>query len=137
MYAGKRTLVTGGTGSFGQTMVRRMLAAEVAEVRVLSRDVGKHDQMRVELADPRVRFYVGDVRDYLSVERACRDVDMVFHAAALKQKCVAAGVPVIVEKPIGDTVEAATRLGPRRRTPSPTATTAGRRPSRAGVPGPS
>jgi UDP-N-acetylglucosamine 4,6-dehydratase/5-epimerase len=85
MYAGKRTLVTGGTGSFGQTMVRRMLAADVAEVRVLSRDEGKHDQMRVELADPRVRFYVGDVRDYLSVERACRDVDMVFHAAALKQ----------------------------------------------------
>lgn len=85
MYEGKRTLVTGGTGSFGQTMVRRMLAADVAEVRVLSRDEGKHDQMRVELADPRVRFYVGDVRDYLSVERACRDVDMVFHAAALKQ----------------------------------------------------
>jgi UDP-N-acetylglucosamine 4,6-dehydratase/5-epimerase len=85
MYAGKRTLVTGGTGSFGQTMVRRMLAADVAEVRVLSRDEGKHDQMRVELADPRVRFYVGDVRDHLSVDRACRDVDMVFHAAALKQ----------------------------------------------------
>jgi UDP-N-acetylglucosamine 4,6-dehydratase len=70
MYAGKRTLVTGGTGSFGQTMVRRMLAADVAEVRVLSRDEGMHDQMRVELADPRVRFYVGDIRDYLSVERA-------------------------------------------------------------------
>ena len=54
MYAGKRTLVTGGTGSFGQTMVRRMLAADVAEVRVLSRDEGKHDQMRVELAVSRV-----------------------------------------------------------------------------------
>ena len=57
--------MTGGTGSFGQTMVRRMLA----DVRVLSRDEGKHDQMRVELADPCVRFYVGDVRDYLRVER--------------------------------------------------------------------
>ncbi len=84
-YAGRRALVTGGTGSFGQTVVRRMLATDVAEVRVLSRDEAKHDQMRVDLADPRVRFYVGDIRDYLSVERACRDIDLVFHAAALKQ----------------------------------------------------
>lgn len=84
-YGGKRALVTGGTGSFGQTMVRRMLAAGIDEVRVLSRDEAKHDHMRQELGDRRVRFYVGDVRDYLSVERACRDVDLVFHAAALKQ----------------------------------------------------
>jgi UDP-glucose 4-epimerase len=71
-YAGRRALVTGGTGSFGQTVVRRTLATDVAEVRVLSRDEAKHDQMRVDLADPRVRFHVGDIRDYLSVERACR-----------------------------------------------------------------
>ncbi len=85
LYAGKRALVTGGTGSFGQTMVRRMLASDITEVRVLSRDEAKHDQMRQELGDSRVRFYVGDIRDYLSVERASRDVDLVFHAAALKQ----------------------------------------------------
>lgn len=84
-YSGKRALVTGGTGSFGQTMVARMLTTDVSEVRVLSRDEAKHDQMRQELGDSRVRFYVGDVRDYLSVERASRDVDLVFHAAALKQ----------------------------------------------------
>lgn len=84
-YAGQRALVTGGTGSFGQTVVRHMLAEDVSEVRVLSRDEAKHDHMRQELRDPRVRFYVGDVRDYLSVERASRDVDVVFHAAALKQ----------------------------------------------------
>lgn len=84
-YVNKRALVTGGTGSFGQTMVRRMLAMGIAEVRVLSRDEAKHDQMRQDLGDSRVRFYVGDIRDYLSVERASRDVDLVFHAAALKQ----------------------------------------------------
>lgn len=84
-YARKRALVTGGTGSFGQTMVRRMLATEIDEVRVLSRDEAKHDQMRQEIGDSRVRFYIGDVRDYLSVERASREVDLVFHAAALKQ----------------------------------------------------
>jgi UDP-glucose 4-epimerase len=85
LYTGRVALVTGGTGSFGQTVVRRMLAAGVGEVRVLSRDEAKHDQMRLALADQRVRFYVGDVRDYLSVERASRDVELVFHAAALKQ----------------------------------------------------
>ena len=82
---GQRALVTGGTGSFGQTVVLHMLNEGVSEVRVLSRDEAKHDQMRQRLRDPRVRFYVGDVRDYLSVERASRDVDVVFHAAALKQ----------------------------------------------------
>lgn len=85
LYAGKRALVTGGTGSFGQTMVRRMLAADITEVRVLSRDEAKHELMRQELGDSRVRCYVGDIRDYLSVERASRDVELVFHAAALKQ----------------------------------------------------
>lgn len=85
LYAGKRALVTGGTGSFGQTMVRRMLVSDIAEVRVLSRDEAKHDLMRQELGDSRVRFYIGDIRDYLSVERASRDMDMVFNAAALKQ----------------------------------------------------
>jgi UDP-glucose 4-epimerase len=84
-YAGKTVLVTGGTGSFGHTVTRQLLSRDVAEVRVLSRDEAKQDLMRHELSDPRLRFYVGDVRDYLSVERAIRSVDYVFHAAALKQ----------------------------------------------------
>ena len=78
-------LVTGGTGSFGATMVRRLLAGGVGEVRILSRDELKQDDMRRVLGDPRVRFYIGDVRDYDSVDRATRGVDFVFHAAALKQ----------------------------------------------------
>lgn len=78
-------LVTGGTGSFGSTMVRRLLDGSVREVRVLSRDELKQHEMRQELNDPRVRFYLGDVRDEDSVVRATRGVDFVFHAAALKQ----------------------------------------------------
>ncbi|MDQ0374224.1 SDR family NAD(P)-dependent oxidoreductase [Cellulomonas humilata] len=84
-YEGKKVLVTGGTGSFGRTVAQRMLTLGVDEVRVLSRDEEKQDAMRHELRDGRARFYVGDVRDALSVERAVRGVDYVFHAAALKQ----------------------------------------------------
>lgn len=84
-YQGTRILITGGTGSFGHTVARRLLGQDVAEVRIFSRDEAKQDLMRHELADSRLRFYVGDVRDYDSVDRASRDVDYVFHAAALKQ----------------------------------------------------
>ena len=84
-YAGKRVLITGGTGSFGHTVTTKLLQGDVAEVRVLSRDEAKQDLMRSEIADSRVRFYLGDVRDFGSVERATSDVDFVFHAAALKQ----------------------------------------------------
>ncbi len=82
---GRRVLITGGTGSFGRTMVARLLDAGATEVRVLSRDEAKQDAMRQELRDNRVRYYLGDVRDYDSVLRAGRGVDHVFHAAALKQ----------------------------------------------------
>lgn len=79
-------LVTGGTGSFGSTMVRDLLFRGVSEVRVLSRDEAKQDAMRRELADDRAKFYLGDVRDYGSVEDAMKGgVAHVFHAAALKQ----------------------------------------------------
>ena len=81
--SGATVLVTGGTGSFGGTMVRRLLAGDVAEVRILSRDELKQDDMRRAIGDPRVRFYFGDVRDYSSVDRATGGVDFVFHAAAL------------------------------------------------------
>ena len=83
--AGKTVLVTGGTGSFGSVMVRHLLSKDVRQVRILSRDEAKHDEMRRSLGDPRARFYLGDVRDYRSVAEAARGSDLVFHAAALKQ----------------------------------------------------
>ncbi|MFC6152905.1 polysaccharide biosynthesis protein [Nocardioides yefusunii] len=78
-------LVTGGTGSFGSAMVKQLLESDVREIRIFSRDELKQDDMRRHLGDSRVRFYIGDVRDYDSVDRATRGVDFVFHAAALKQ----------------------------------------------------
>lgn len=86
MGDGRKVLITGGTGSFGHTVTRRLLERpDIQEVRILSRDEAKQDQMRHDLADDRLRFYVGDIREYTSVEKAMRDVDDVFHAAALKQ----------------------------------------------------
>ena len=79
-------LVTGGTGSFGSTVARRLLAEDrVSELRILSRDEAKQDDLRRWLADDRARFYVGDVRDFHSVSEAASGVDFIFHAAALKQ----------------------------------------------------
>lgn len=78
-------LVTGGCGSFGRSFVDHALASAAAEVRVFSRDEGKHDAMRTALRSDRVKFYVGDVRDRASIDGAMRGVDAVFHAAALKQ----------------------------------------------------
>lgn len=80
-----KLLITGGTGSFGKTMLHDMLSKDVSEIRVLSRDEEKQDALRNELRDPRVRFYIGDIRDRESVDRAIAGVDCVFHAAALKQ----------------------------------------------------
>jgi UDP-N-acetylglucosamine 4,6-dehydratase/5-epimerase len=78
-------LITGGTGSFGSTMVGKLLDRDVGEIRILSRDETKQDQMRHRVSDDRVRFYLGDVRDISSVEQAAAGVDYIFHAAALKQ----------------------------------------------------
>lgn len=80
-----RYLVTGGTGSFGSTMVRRLLAGDATEVRVLSRDEAKQDDLRRVVGDDRLQFFLGDVRDASSVREAVEGVDHVFHAAALKQ----------------------------------------------------
>lgn len=77
--------ITGGTGSFGSIMVRHVLSHGAAEVRVFSRDEAKQDSMRHDVADDRVKFYVGDVRDQLSVGQVVKGSDLVFHAAALKQ----------------------------------------------------
>ena len=78
-------LITGGTGSFGKTMLRGLLDQGVNEVRILSRDEEKQDALRNDLRDDRVRYYIGDIRDRDSVERATHGVQCVFHAAALKQ----------------------------------------------------
>lgn len=81
----RRVLITGGTGSFGKTMVNELLAGDIEEVRILSRDEEKQDSLRNLLGDTRARFFIGDVRDRESVARAVKGVDAVFHAAALKQ----------------------------------------------------
>lgn len=78
-------LVTGGTGSFGNAVVRRFLNSDLKEIRILSRDEKKQDDMRKRYQSQRLKFYIGDVRDYRSVLNAIRGVDYVFHAAALKQ----------------------------------------------------
>lgn len=80
-----KVLITGGTGSFGKTMLRGLLDKGVGEVRVLSRDEEKQDALRNDLRDERVRYYIGDIRDRDSVDRAIHGVQCVFHAAALKQ----------------------------------------------------
>ena len=81
----KVLLITGGTGSFGHAVVERFLNTDVKEIRILSRDEKKQDDMRKEFRSSKLRFYIGDVRDYKSIEPAFRGVDYVFHAAALKQ----------------------------------------------------
>jgi len=85
MYRNKVFLVTGGTGSFGKTVASSLLEKGCKELRVFSRDEAKQDQMRTDFDDDRIKYYIGDVRDYDSVFRAMRGVDHVFHAAALKQ----------------------------------------------------
>lgn len=85
-FKDKTLLITGGTGSFGNKMLRYFLKnTDISEIRVFSRDEEKQDRMRNELCDDRVKFFIGDVRDFDSVNRVMKGVDMVFHAAALKQ----------------------------------------------------
>lgn len=78
-------LITGGTGSFGNAVLRRFLQSDLREIRIFSRDEKKQDDMRKLYANPRLKFYIGDVRDYTSVLTASRGVDYIYHAAALKQ----------------------------------------------------
>jgi len=85
MFKDKILMITGGTGSFGNTVLKRFLSTDVREIRIFSRDEKKQDEMRIALNNPRLKFYIGDVRDYDSVHQAMKGVDYVFHAAALKQ----------------------------------------------------
>lgn len=85
MFKGKTLLITGGTGSFGNVVLNRFLETDIKEIRIFSRDEKKQDDMRNTLKNEKVKFYIGDVRDYDSIARAMKGVDYVFHAAALKQ----------------------------------------------------
>lgn len=78
-------MITGGTGSFGNTVLKRFLSTDVREIRIFSRDEKKQEDMRIKLANDKLKFYIGDVRDYDSLFQAMRGVDYIFHAAALKQ----------------------------------------------------
>lgn len=78
-------MITGGTGSFGKAVLKRFLSTDVSEIRIFSRDEKKQEEMRISLNNPKLKFFIGDVRDYKSVFQALKNVDYLFHAAALKQ----------------------------------------------------
>jgi len=85
MFKDKNLLITGGTGSFGNSVLNRFLDTDISEIRIFSRDEKKQDDMRKHYANSKLKFYIGDVRDFQSVLNATRGVDYIFHAAALKQ----------------------------------------------------
>jgi len=85
MFANKTLLITGGTGSFGNAVLKRFLDTEIKEIRIFSRDEKKQDDMRQFYRNPKIKYYIGDVRNYESINSSMRGVDYVFHAAALKQ----------------------------------------------------
>src|SRR5437867_6679848 len=85
LFKDKTLLITGGTGSFGNAVLQRFLHSDFAEIRIFSRDEKKQEDMRISLKSDKVKFYIGDVREYDSVHDALKSVDYVFHAEALKQ----------------------------------------------------
>ena len=85
MFANKTLLITGGTGTFGNAVLQRFLDTDIAEIRVFSRDEKKQEDMRLGYNNPKLKFYIGDIRDYDSIASALDGVNYVFHAAALKQ----------------------------------------------------
>lgn len=85
MFKDKTLMITGGTGSFGNTVLNRFLSTDVREIRIYSRDEKKQEEMRTAINNPKLKFYIGDVRDYDSTYQAMKGADYVFHAAALKQ----------------------------------------------------
>lgn len=85
MFKNKKLMITGGTGSFGNAVLDRFLETDIAEIRIFSRDEKKQDDIRKKYNSSKLKFYIGDVRDYQSVNNAMRGVDYIFHAAALKQ----------------------------------------------------
>lgn len=85
IFKGKTLLITGGTGSFGNAVLNRFLDTDIGEIRIFSRDEKKQEDMRIKYKNDKIKFYIGDVRDYRSIDDAMDGVDYIFHAAALKQ----------------------------------------------------
>ncbi len=118
MFEGKVLLITGGTGSFGNAVLKRFLDTGIAEIRIFSRDEKKQDDMRKKYHNAKLKFYIGDVRDFSSVLNATRGVDYIFHAAALKQvpSCEFHPMEAVKTNVIGtdNLLEAAIQNGVRR-----------------------
>ena len=118
MFNKKTLLITGGTGSFGNAVLNRFLDSTVAEIRIFSRDEKKQDDMRKNYNNPKLKFYIGDVRDIESVRSAVRGVDYIFHAAALKQvpSCEFYPLQAVKTNVLGteNVLEAAISLGVKR-----------------------
>lgn len=118
MFKDKTLLITGGTGSFGNAVLDRFLATEVREIRIFSRDEKKQDDMRHKYGNNRLKFHIGDVRDFDSINTAMRGVDYVFHAAALKQvpSCEFYPVEAVKTNVLGteNTLKAAVQQGVKR-----------------------
>jgi UDP-N-acetylglucosamine 4,6-dehydratase/5-epimerase len=118
MFENEILLITGGTGSFGNAVLRRFLESDIAEIRIFSRDEKKQDDMRKMYNNPKLKFYIGDVRDVDSVRTAMRGVDFVFHAAALKQvpSCEFYPLQAVKTNVLGteNVLEAAIMLGIKR-----------------------
>ena len=85
MFKNKKLLITGGTGSFGNAVVNRLINTNLREIRIFSRDEKKQEEMRLQYDNPNLKFYIGDIRNIDSINDAMNSVDYVFHAAALKQ----------------------------------------------------
>ena len=117
-FAGKTILITGGTGSFGNAVLDRLLPTEVGQIRVFSRDEKKQDDMRHKYKSAKIKFHIGDVRDIESIEEAMQGVDYVFHAAALKQvpSCEFHPIEAVRTNVLGteNTLRAATAAGVSR-----------------------
>jgi len=118
MFTDKTLLITGGTGSFGNAVLHRFVDSELQEIRILSRDEKKQDDMRKKYNHPKIKFYIGDVRDYQSVINAVRGADFIFHAAALKQvpSCEFHPMEAVKTNVLGteNVLEAAINCGVRR-----------------------
>jgi UDP-N-acetylglucosamine 4,6-dehydratase len=118
MFGNETLLITGGTGSFGNAVLRRFLESDLGEIRIFSRDEKKQDDMRKRFSNSKLKFYIGDVRDYQSVLSAMRGVDYVFHAAALKQvpSCEFHPLEAVKTNVLGteNTLEAAITCGVKR-----------------------
>jgi UDP-N-acetylglucosamine 4,6-dehydratase len=118
MFVNKKLLITGGTGSFGNAVLRRFLDSDLKEIRIFSRDEKKQDDMRKKYMSDKLKFYIGDVRDFQSVMNAVRGVDFIFHAAALKQvpSCEFYPLEAVKTNVLGteNVLEAAIQAGVRR-----------------------